>query len=544
MPEQPLSFLNAELTAGKFVDGVVSLKKRSCFEGTAMWRKEAEFEGEVDNKEGWQEASNKENRRPNALGAARSRLNVDERTHTRAGSLAADEASSGGEGAAARARRSEPGPGSCDAGARFLPKKKAAWLSALVAETPPRPAPQPGPKIMLQNQFIADSTTPGRPGNKAWSALLPVPDMFTLPPRDSPSDSVGAPLIIAPSGDRLANSSTSSARCSSVSDAATSASSPSSMLSSHRDMSGDATRTPSSSGLSDSAARKWLTSSRGDWYSSSARAKVAASSMGFSPMPINELLSLPVPPLFLAVDEQERRRSTRHEYPGSHDVTRENADVQDVESESPLVPTQLDLPLRYQLPTPEDAGRFRNDFALRPDTIWRGPTAATPREPNDAPSADASHSTIAADARDSHNDFAAAHSAQSVSPAPELIPQNLCAMPRVLAHIGAQPRAVPHAHRPSPSQLADERDVAQSQRASEQLSASEIVMGCLRLNAPPSLGFLLGGNAGALRTDVSTPALARKAAAADNGADMHVHVVLGDWDTLEGKRRKSERGAR
>ena len=94
MPEQPLSFLNAELTAGKFVDGVVSLKKRSCFEGTAMWRKEAEFEGEVDNKEGWQEASNKENRRPNALGAARSRLNVGERTHTRAGSLAADEASS------------------------------------------------------------------------------------------------------------------------------------------------------------------------------------------------------------------------------------------------------------------------------------------------------------------------------------------------------------------------------------------------------------------------------------------------------------------
>ena len=506
------------------------------------------FEHEVDNMQrrlaAWEEASDKENRRPNAPGAARSRLKpsqlVGERTHTRAVSLG-DEA--GGEGAGERERRKEPGPGSCDAGAQFLPKKKAAWLSALVAETPPRPAPQTGPKIVLQNQFIADSTTPGRPGNKAWSALLPVPDMFTLPPRDSPSDSVGAPLIIAPSGDRLANSSTSSARCSSVSDAATSASSPSSMLSSHRDMSGDATRTPSSSGLSDSAARKWLTSSRGDWYSSSARAKVAASSMGFSPMPIDELLSLPLPPLFLAVDEQERRRSTRHEYPGSHDVTRENADIQDVKLESPLAPTQLDLPLRYQLPTPEDAGRFCNDFALRPDTIWRGPTAAHPREPNDdSHSADASHSTIAADARDSHNDFAAAHSAQSVSPAPEIIPQNLCAIPRVLAHRGAKPSAAPHALSPSPYQDADESDAAQSQCASEELSAREIVMGCLRLNAPPSLGFLLGGNAGALRTDVPTPALARKAAAADHGADMDVNVVLGDWDTLGAKRRKSERG--
>jgi len=39
---------------------------------------------------------------------------------------------------------------------------------------------------------------------------------------------------------------------------------------------------------------------------------------------------------------------------------------------------------------------------------------------------------------------------------------------------------------------------------------SEFVTGCLRLSAPPSLGFLLGDGR-PVRTDAPTPALARKA---------------------------------
>jgi len=433
-----------------------------------------------------------------------------------------------GERRPALARRSEPGPGSADAGGpRCLPKK-TAWLSALVAETPPRRV-DPGPKIVLQNQFVADAATPGRVPSPARRALSPAPDAATPPPADCAEGA--APLCLAQPWDRHAGSPDASEGCSSMSDAATSATSPRPVLSPHRDVSGDDTaRTPSSGGLSDSAARKWLNSSRGDWYSSSARAKVAASSMGFSPMPLEELLTLPVPPLFLAVDEQEKRRSTRREDLGAHDASRDPAAAQGMLRASPLAPTQPHLPPLRQLPTPDDAGRFRNDFAERPDTIWRGPAAAAPQRQScdDMLSPDASHSTIAADDRDGHNDFAAVRAAQAVTPATERSPQDLHARPRVLAYRSAMPSALSPACSPD----AEKSDAAETLGVSEDRSESEVVMGCLRMSAPPSLGFLLGG-AGALRTDAPTPALARKAAPANNGAHWRVQMAWKEWDTWE-----------
>eukprot|EP00802_Teleaulax_amphioxeia_P001205 Tamp_01206.p1 GENE.Tamp_01206~~Tamp_01206.p1 ORF type:complete len:927 (-),score=119.26 Tamp_01206:2960-5590(-) len=232
-------------------------------------------------------------------------------------------------------------------------------------------------------------------------------------------------------------------------------------------------------------------------------------------MPLEELLTLPVPPLFLAVDEQEKRRSTRREDLGAHDASRDPAAAQGMLRASPLAPTQPHLPPLRQLPTPDDAGRFRNDFAERPDTIWRGPAAAAPQRQSCDDimlSPDASHSTIAADDRDGHNDFAAVRAAQAVTPATERSPQDHHARPRVLAYRSAMPSALSPASSPD----AEKSDAAETLGVSEDRSESEVVMGCLRMSAPPSLGFLLGG-AGALRTDAPTPALARKATPANNG---------------------------
>ncbi len=249
-------------------------------------------------------------------------------------------------------------------------------------------------------------------------------------------------------------------------------------------------------------------------------------------MPLDELLTLPVPPIFLAVDEQEKRRSTRREDPGARDASLDLAAAQSMMRESPLAPTQPYLPPLRQLPTPDDAGRFRNDFAERPDTIWRGPAAAAPRrESCDDLLTDASRSTIAADDRDGHSDFAAVRAAQSLSPAPERSPQDLRARPRVLAYTGAMPSALSPASSPD----AEKSDAAETLGASEDRSESEVVMGCLRLSAPPSLGFLLGG-AGALRTDAPTPALARKAAPANNGAHSLVQMAWSEWNTLKRQR--------
>ena len=57
------------------------------------------------------------------------------------------------------------------------------------------------------------------------------------------------------------------------------------------------------------------------------------------------------------------------------------------------------------------------------------------------------------------------------------------------------------------NQSAPEGDAGRA--GADRVCESEFVTGCLRLSAPPSLGFLLGDGR-PVRTDAPTPALARK----------------------------------
>jgi len=63
----------------------------------------------------------------------------------------------------------------------------------------------------------------------------------------------------------------------------------------------------------------------------------------------------------------------------------------------------------------------------------------------------------------------------------------------------------------------DESPASQDSRAAVDdahgMHEGDLVTGCLRLSAPPSLGFLLGASGAPLRTDAPTPAMARGPAA-------------------------------
>ena len=304
---------------------------------------------------------------------------------------------------------------------RHPPQHKTAWLSALVAETPPRPVAS-APKMALKNQFLTDtSTSPARHLSVAQTPLGDVPGRETSPPQEN---SKGEPregkrdeeirpaltstLTAQPGISQQAATAASAAnqeiadditrRC--IFEVSPHAGRSAVLTNSHMPLiptASEPSHTPESSNLSvdqaklracspsgssrhlGSAAHAWLVSPRGDWYCSSARARVASASMGLSPMPYEELLTLPVPPLFLAADQQIKMRSERsmasdaaeHSLSLSHDNAA--APQSDVSNESPPLP--LLHQLQHQLPdTPEaylPRNFFKNDFAERPDTIWQ-----------------------------------------------------------------------------------------------------------------------------------------------------------------------------
>lgn len=186
--------------------------------------------------------------------------------------------------------------------------------------------------------------------------------------------------------------------------------------------------TPRSSGARSSAANAWLSSQRGDWYCSSARAKAAAASIGLSPMPLEDLLALPVPPLFLAADQQERLRNSHTQRSAKSDAETSPSCVQ-----SRSTSYSSDNSHRWSMQrsvTPNSApwvgGNVRNDFAQRPDTIWKAPARMTLTSSGDDAEGGASrqHNDFAA----AHNDFAAAHARRSL-PTPRVL------SPRPVTHI-------------------------------------------------------------------------------------------------------------
>jgi len=303
--------------------------------------------------------------------------------------------------------------------------QRTSWLSALVADTPKKPASQ-GPKLVLHNQFLSHSPKQSSPTQRRddtaqvpfamstdWN---PVHDFeAALADGTSLAVSFAARCLTASVGANDTVSLEDTLTPSHLTDLTPSFSqeppAPSTRGSASRafgsphpegrvEVEPDYTthtrsaepkpspcRTPGSSGLwSSAAAQKWLSSSRGDFYCSSARAKVAAASIGHTPMPLDELLALPVPPMFLAAHQQQKQRlgsaspEFRAEYSaqaspdGSHTYTHESSLVDCVEESSPPLFRQHRARAQSSepLPTPQRANTFRNDFAERPDTIWRG----------------------------------------------------------------------------------------------------------------------------------------------------------------------------
>ena len=304
--------------------------------------------------------------------------------------------------------------------------QRTSWLSALVADTPKKPASK-GPKLVLHNQFLSHSPKQSSPAQRRDDTAQAPFAMSTdwnpahdfeaaLADGTSLAVSFAARCLTASVGGNNTVSLEDSRTPSHLTDLTPSFSqeppAPPTRGSASRafgsphpvgwvEVEPDYTthtrsaepkpspcRTPGSSGLwSSAAAQKWLSSSRGDFYCSSARAKVAAASIGHTPMPLDELLALPVPPMFLAADQQQKQRlgsaspEFRAEYSvqaspdGSHAYTLESSLVDWVEESSPpLFPQHRARAQSSEppLPSPQRANTFRNDFADRPDTIWRG----------------------------------------------------------------------------------------------------------------------------------------------------------------------------
>ena len=329
-------------------------------------------------------------------------------------------------------------------------KRKTSWLSALVAETPQKPAAL-NPKIVLQNAFLVETCSPaGAPGSGALEVTLQRVETrdsaqeatsFRSEERSAPNglgqasesdaaESIDLGMSSMPSEarekDALGHASTAAAMDFQTSrqdslqscDPLLRACSPKFTT----------PETPRSSGARSSAANAWLSSQRGDWYCSSARAKAAAASIGLSPMPLEDLLALPVPPLFLAADQQERLRNSHTQRSAKPDAETSPSCVQ---SRSTSCSSDNSQPWNLQRSgTPDSAswegGNVRNDFAQRPDTIWKAPARMMLTRSGDDEEGGASrqHNDFAA----AHNDFAAAHACRSL-PTPRVL------SPRPVTHI-------------------------------------------------------------------------------------------------------------
>ena len=156
------------------------------------------------------------------------------------------------------------------------PRKPRAWLSALVDATPQKSA-APAPRTLVQNQFADDvpsdvscESAPAlaRPEQRKPARLSePSPTQLVIRRRPVPAAAPSAPLRESAGTQRGQERPALEAQAKREKNAAS-----------------------SSSSASRSATAAWLSSPRGDWYCSSARAKVAAGSVGLSPMPLEEIM--------------------------------------------------------------------------------------------------------------------------------------------------------------------------------------------------------------------------------------------------------------
>jgi hypothetical protein len=378
------------------------------------------------------------------------------------------------------------------ASARSPGKQKTSWLSALVAETPQKPAAH-NARIVLQNQFLVETSSPAAgPGREQVSLRRVVRDAEPMAD-DAPTKqaeyrryeqpSPGEPEPSA-SGHTPRSSTAESIFASGREAAAIAALGLSSIpaedsrkpqtpeseapecapdplptcdpLSRASNSPFRSPQTPRSSGNRLSAANAWLSSQRGDWYCSSARAKAAAASIGLSPMPLDDLLALPVPPLFLAADQQERLRMSSSRRSAKSDGTQQSPP-------NPLGGSQQASPVdssrawrtRQNISkptfTPQDGG---NDFAERPDTIWKAPMPT--RSPGSRDIRDTRDMTDKD--KEQYNDFAAAHNDFAAVHARQSLPT-----PRVLSPRPIAPQRRSH---PAPSSRSDltERSPPQQSR--------------------------------------------------------------------------------